>query len=216
MKKFNKALVLSMTFSGLILFTLLIVFRGIGRFDFWWWFASNILVLVTLTLLFDKEHLSVIRDDLKNNILKKIFIGFLSAAVLYLVFYIGQVFSQKIFPFAETGIADVYMFKKSASVLKITLLLLFVTSPGEELFWRGFLQRSYGQRYGKTAGLLIVTACYTLVHVGSGNPMLVLAAFLCGLYWGLLYMWKKSVVINITSHALWALAVFVVFPFTTV
>jgi membrane protease YdiL (CAAX protease family) len=216
MKKFNKALVLSMTFSGLILFSILFVFRGIGRFDFWWWFASNILVLVTLTLLFDKEYLSLIRNDFKNNLVKKIFIGFISAAILYLVFYIGQVFSQKIFPFAERGIADVYMFKESASAIKITLLLLFVTSPGEELFWRGFLQRSYGNRYGKTAGLIIVTACYTLVHAGSGNPMLVLAAFLCGLYWGLLYMWKKSVVINITSHTLWALAVFVVFPFTTV
>ncbi len=54
---------------------------------------------------------------------------------------------------------------------------------------------------------------YTAVHLASGNIMLVLAAAVCGVFWGWLYLRYRSPVLNIVSHTLWDLAVFVVFPF---
>jgi len=90
----------------------------------------------------------------------------------------------------------------------MTLLI----GPGEELFWRGFLQRRLQSHKGPFTGLLLSTAVYTLVHVGSGNLMLVLAAGICGLFWGYLYLRTGSIVINVVSHTAWDIAIFLLLP----
>jgi membrane protease YdiL (CAAX protease family) len=54
---------------------------------------------------------------------------------------------------------------------------------------------------------------YTAVHLAGGNIMLVLAAALCGVFWGWLYLRFRSPLLNIISHTLWDLLVFVVLPF---
>ena len=60
----------------------------------------------------------------------------------------------------------------------------------------------------------VATLCYTLVHVWSGNLMLLLAAAACGFCWGLLYcLLPKRLPALILSHALWDAAAFVFFPF---
>ena len=43
--------------------------------------------------------------------------------------------------------------------------------------------------------------------------MLVLAAMVCGIFWGLLYLRFESPLINMVSHTVWDIAVFIVFPF---
>jgi len=77
----------------------------------------------------------------------------------------------------------------------------FVTSPGEEIFWRAFLQGGFMQHIGQVASFLLVSVIYALVHCFSGNVMLVLAALVAGLYWGLQYLLRKDIVANIVSHA---------------
>jgi membrane protease YdiL (CAAX protease family) len=42
--------------------------------------------------------------------------------------------------------------------------------------------------------------------------MLVLAAGVCGVFWGLLYSAFKSIAVNAVSHALWALTIFILRP----
>jgi hypothetical protein len=43
--------------------------------------------------------------------------------------------------------------------------------------------------------------------------MLVLAAAVCGLFWGVLYLRTGSILLVAVSHTLWDIAVFVLFPF---
>jgi membrane protease YdiL (CAAX protease family) len=90
--------------------------------------------------------------------------------------------------------------------------MIFLIGPGEELFWRGFLQRRLQADYGPWYGFLISAAIYSLVHIGSGNPMLVLAAGVCGLFWGFLYLRYRSLLMNMVSHKLWDVAIFLLFP----
>ena len=92
--------------------------------------------------------------------------------------------------------------------------MTLIIGPGEELFWRGYLQRNFQERWGGWKGFLAATAVYALVHAGSGNPMLVLAAAVCGLFWGYLYLRTKSILLVLISHTIWDLAVFILFPFT--
>ena len=139
----------------------------------------------------------------------------LSAVLLYLVFAVGNFLSRNIFTFAGSGIQDVYAFKMGASRFRIAVLMIFIIGPGEELFWRGFLQRRLQEKSGKYMGFFLATGIYTLVHLGSGNVMLVLAAGVCGLFWGYLYLRYGSITLNVVSHTLWDVTVFLWLPFNT-
>jgi hypothetical protein len=43
--------------------------------------------------------------------------------------------------------------------------------------------------------------------------MLILAAAVCGVFWGWLYLRFRSPLLNVVSHAVWDLLVFVILPF---
>ena len=63
--------------------------------------------------------------------------------------------------------------------------MALLIGPGEEIFWRGYLQRRWQERFGAGRGFLFAAALYAAVHAGSGNVMLVLAAAVCGAVLGI-------------------------------
>ena len=207
-------LVWPLTLLGSAMFVPMFVMQSIGAFDFWWWMSVNLLILVSLSFLADRVYGPLMWEDLTGKAVHKISIALVSVIVLYVVFYAGNLLSRQWFSFAEGQITGVYHFRGEASSLRIVLLMALVIGPGEELFWRGFVQRYLSGRYGRTAGFLVAAAVYTGVHVATGNFMLVMAALICGLFWGWLYRRYNSMLINILSHTLWDIAVFVVFPFS--
>ena len=98
-----------------------------------------------------------------------------------------------------------------------SLLLIFLIGPAEEFFWRGYVQhtleRISGGRQPKDRALLITAAVYALVHIWSLNFMLVMAALVAGLVWGLVYRsCPKALPALIVSHALWDVLVFILLP----
>ncbi len=202
------------TAGAILLFFPLFMIQEIGPLDFWWWFTLVIIIMCALIFLLDKPYLSRIVEDFQNDTSLKILYGFISATVLYWFFYGGNLISLRLFKFAGSGIAQIYQFKEGGSTLKIVLLMIFIIGPGEELLWRGFIQDKYSKKIGKHTGFLITALLYGSVHTGSLNPMLVTAAFFCGLFWGSLYMWKRSILLNTASHILWDLGVFIIFPFS--
>ena len=139
-------------------------------------------------------------------------IGIISAAILYLIFFIGDMAVRSLFDFAKVEIENIYSTKSQASTIKIGLLLLFVIAPAEEIFWRGFVQRRYSERWGKWRGLLLAVTLYSLVHIWSFNLMLIAAAMVAGIFWSLLYLKYNSIVPGIISHAVWDLFIFVIYP----
>jgi membrane protease YdiL (CAAX protease family) len=179
---------------------------------FWYAMAANIAVLVILVGILEPSFRRSVGRDFQRAIPRKLVIGAVSAVVLYAVFYGGNWLSRKLFPGADAGIQAVYRLKEGVPVRTIVLLLVLVIGPGEELFWRGFIQRGLAARFGAIPGLLLATALYAGLHAASGNPMMLVAAAVCGLFWGWLYVRHHSVIVNILSHTLWDLAVFVVYP----
>ena len=68
-------------------------------------------------------------------------------------------------------------------------------------------------RWGANAGFAVSTLLYALVHAGSCNFMLVMAALVAGLVWSALYrFFPRHFAAIILSHALWDVAVFIWFP----
>lgn len=91
--------------------------------------------------------------------------------------------------------------------------MLLLIGPAEEIFWRGYVQHTLSACYNPDKGLIITTLLYTLVHVASCNFMLIMAALVAGAVWGLCYrLFPNRFGAIILSHALWDVAVFVVFP----
>jgi membrane protease YdiL (CAAX protease family) len=94
----------------------------------------------------------------------------------------------------------------------IGLVLVFPIGPGEEIYWRGLIQRRFAERLGGNAGLLCAATAYALVHLPTFNSPLVLTAFIGGLVWGYIYRASGSLAPAVVSHVLWDLLIFVIFP----
>ena len=174
--------------------------------------ALTVAFLSLFAVLSDKGLAARVRADAGTKVLGKTALGLLSAGLLYGIFVAGRSFALQILPFAARDIGSVYLLKQGADPVRIGLLLAFLIGPGEELFWRGFLQAGAASRLGARRGLLLTTLLYALVHAATGNVMLVLAAAAGGLFWGFLYLRSKSWLLAAVSHAAWDVAVFVLFP----
>ena len=139
-------------------------------------------------------------------------LGLFSAVLLYFIFFVGNKLAPTILPGAKTQVGGIYSLGAGANKILIFLLLFFITGPGEEIFWRGFLQDRLMKRWGNFSGFLVATALYGGVHIFSGNLILILAAFVAGAFWGVLYLWKRDLLAQITSHSLWSAVIFAVAP----
>jgi hypothetical protein len=139
-------------------------------------------------------------------------IGLLSAAVLYFIFWAGKAVSTTILDFAGRQIGGIYHKGTGTPMMAIALLLFFVTGPSEEIFWRGYLQRSLMERFGRWPGWAAATVVYAGVHIWSFNFMLIGAAAVAGAFWGAMYARLGSLAPVIVSHSVWSMVIFAVFP----
>src|SRR6056297_309137 len=197
---------------AIIMFTPMFIFRSFGVFDFWWWMTGNLVVLISLGYFNDKTFKKELSEDFRRKIMRKLAFGLISAAILYAVFFIGNSLVRWLFDFAGKDISHVYGFKGEAENLRIGLLMLIVIGPGEELLWRGYIQGTFSASLGKAKGFIVGVLLYTLIHVATGNLILILAALVGGLFWGWMYMKYRSMLMNIVSHIVWDIAIFLVFP----
>lgn len=169
--------------------------------------SISILLLIFMTYFADRAIFSF--GKIKG---RHILIGVVSAIALYGIFYAGNILSGYLFPFKDAQISSVYSNKSHANLKLIGLLLFFIIGPGEELYWRGFIQNTLSKKLGENKGYLFSVFLYTAVHIVTGNFMLIIAAFVCGLFWGWLYKKEKSLIPVIISHAIWDLTIFVLLP----
>ena len=140
---------IAVTLLAILMFSPMFVLHGLGKFDFWWWMSTNLVVLISLSLFIDPTYRKFLREDFSTGIPRKLLFGLASAVLLYFFFFAGNKLSRLMFDFAGQGISDVYAFKGDAEGIRIGILMLLVIGPGEEFFWRGFLQRHFQDRLGQ-------------------------------------------------------------------
>lgn len=180
---------------------------GLKLINFWLGMSLAALGLTLLSVFWAGLPIKRREINLKNTA-----VGLASAALLYGIFALGRHVSLAILPFASEQIGSIYTIEHQADRLIIALVLLFLTSPCEEIFWRGFLQRWSVKRFGSVRGLLLASLCYAAVHLTSGNFMLMGAALTAGLFWGSMYQRTGSLYTCIVSHAVWTVGIFLLFP----
>src|SRR5256714_3048212 len=110
--------------------------------------------------------------------------GLGSAAGAPWVFQVGDPRGSRVMPSRAAGVLGTSEPRTQAPRSAIATTLGFVIGPGEELFWRGLVQRGLMRRYGRIRGTLIASSIYGGIHVVSANLTLTGAAATAGLYWG--------------------------------
>lgn len=188
-----------------------------GITNFWITMAVAGVSLTTMALLFSPEVRTGVRTLFRRYTLRallgQLLLGVTLAALMWGIFWVGDKLSTLWFSFARPQVDSIYAMKHGLPPAVIALLLLFVIGPAEELFWRGYVQRTLAAHVGVDGAFVLTAAVYTLVHVWSMNFMLIMAALVAGGVWGLLYRLRPSLLpALIVSHAIWDACVFVVFP----
>ena len=142
-----------------------------------------------------------------------IVLGVALAAALWGVFWMGEFLSTLLFDFARPQVDMIYGMKEGENPLVLTLLMLLIIGPAEEIFWRGLIQNRLSARWNPNVGFVLTTLVYGLVHLPKFNFMLIMAAMVAGFIWGLAYRFLPNRLgAIIISHALWDCAVFIWFP----
>ena len=176
--------------------------------NFWWMMTGSACTLSILATIFAPgwwKRVKLTPTDIS--------LGIAIAAALWGVFWIGDKLSQLMFNFARPQVDLIYGMKDGESMWLLTALMLFLIGPAEEIFWRGYIQQNLSQRWNPNIGFIVTTAIYALVHAGSLNFMLTMAAMVAGAAWGLLYrFFPNRFGAIIVSHAVWDVAVFIWFP----
>jgi membrane protease YdiL (CAAX protease family) len=190
---------LAIIFSHLLLF-----FSFQDKSIFWYIYTASLLLLITFAIL----HVEV--DDQKG-LFSYLSMGVLSGLLLYGLFWVGYHgvgFLQLGF---QRDIHNLYRWYGPSLIWEYFALIL-VAGPGEEIFWRGFVQKRLLRFVNPKVGIIFGAILYASVHVYSGKFMLILAAFLAGIVWGTLYYWKKSRPLVIVSHIVFDIMLFIILP----
>jgi uncharacterized protein len=190
--------------AGYLLAHALMYFTFNDRAIFWYIFTGSLLILITYAMF---------QEDVEDEatFFKYISIGVLSGLLLYALFWLGvQFFDLSNLPF-DKSIKNLYRWF-APSLFWQYLALILVAAPGEELFWRGFVQKRLLRYFGPFGSITIGAFLYASVHIYSGTFILMLAAFLSGLVWGALYLWKKSMPLVIVSHIVFDIMIFIILP----
>lgn len=208
-------LVLSLLLAALLWFVMFSPFTA-SHVNFWVCMTISALTLTCFSFAFGGSK-SIGTDKPTKDTPPVTFtciLGIIIAACLWGVFFVGDKVSQLILPFAREQVNIIYNIKGNLSPTLLALLLLFVIGPAEEIFWRGYVQRTLTKYRSPFVAFLLTTACYTAIHLPSGNFMLIMAALVCGIVWGGLYwLMPNQLRAIIISHALWDAAAFVWLPF---
>lgn len=172
-----KRLAVSAGIAALLWFAMFSPWTG-GQLNFWLVMSGAAVVLCVMGVWpghgFRKQFRFSVTD---------VAAGCISAAVLWGIFCAGDFFSSLLFDFARPQVDDIYRMKADENPLLVGALLVLLIGPAEEIFWRGYMQRTLAARYGEWTALAVTALTYALIHVWSFNFMLMMAALVCGVFW---------------------------------
>jgi uncharacterized protein len=189
---------------GIMIAHLLLFFTFQDRAVFWYIFTASMLFLISYSIMAEE-----VEDEASFR--SYLFYGAVSGILLYGLFWTGHFLIEILnLPFASQ-IGRLYS-RLSPEVIWHYIVLILIIIPGEEIFWRGFVQKRLQSCIRPGWAVPLAALLYASVHFYSGYPVLALAALAAGLFWGYLYAWKKSLPLVIVSHLIFDLLIFVILP----
>lgn len=173
---------------------------------FWYLYTASILFCVSIAIT------SKSNKDIQTTFKDSLLYGALSGIIIYGVFALANMIFQWLDISTLTkDIAQLYKLYSPSQIWHYFVLFIIII-PGEEIFWRGFIQRKISNHFTVKTTIIISTILYTLPMIYSQNIALILAGLAAGAIWSLLYAWKKNLSLVIISHLLFDFLLLVVLP----
>ncbi|MBI3857878.1 MAG: CPBP family intramembrane metalloprotease, partial [Planctomycetes bacterium] len=188
-----------------LLAVLLLAFAFRGPFDPW-----KGMTIAMGALLAGSLAVGAVRARLSPT-LSRVAVGLAAGAVLYGLTRLGVAVLRPLWPAWETHARTLSAWKTGYSVpfLATTLLMIILA---EETLWRGVVSRFIQERRGHAFGIVAGAAFYAAAHLVTMNPLLIGAAFGCGLFWGLLFAATDDLTAPLVSHVVWDVIVMFLAP----
>lgn len=189
---------------GILIAHLLLFFTFEDKDVFWYIFTASMLILISY---------SIIHEEIEDNASTSSYLslGVLSGIGLFGLFWLGSSMIEWLnIPFSGQ-ISRLYS-RFSPDIFWHYLVLVLILAPGEEIFWRGFVQKRLSNYFGVKITIVLAVLLYASVHLYSGEFILVLAAVIAGFAWSAMYAWKRSLPLVIVSHIVFDLLLFVFLP----
>jgi len=191
---------------GILIAHLLVYFTFDFTKVFWYIFTATMLFLISYAILHEPME-----DE--DSLPKYLFLGIIFGVTTFFIFYLGNVLIEFFnITTVEKQISKLYKIAAPTLWWHFIVLVLIIV-PGEEIFWRGFVQKRLMKIFHSWTSILVASALYASVHVWSGQFILVFAAFVAGIIFGTLYQWRKSLPFVIIAHLTFDLLLFIIFPF---
>lgn len=129
-------------------------------------------------------------------------LGLASGAVLYAGTraFVGVAAQVPVF---RAHVVDQYERARRVPLPVGLALAVLIAVPGEELFWRGFVQGLVGNHSSEVVGTAVALVGYIGVNAASGSLPFVVAAVVGGLVWGGLTLFTGGILAAVMCHGLW-------------
>ncbi|MBP3038398.1 CPBP family intramembrane metalloprotease [Bacillaceae bacterium Marseille-Q3522] len=175
------------------------------RSIFWYIVTACVLFLISYSIFHEE-----IEDRISPS--QYFIVGTISGLLLFGLFWAGfQIINLFHLPYINSIEALYKRFAPSALWHYIVLMLIII--PGEEIFWRGFVQKRLAKMMKTSWAIVAASLLYASVQLYSGFAIHFIAALIAGTFWGILYAWKKSMPLVIVSHLIFDLFLFLLLPF---
>lgn len=171
---------------------------------FWYMYTFSILVLMSIAMLYTK-----ILDEMPT--WKSLIYGLVFGGLIYAFIAGGfQLMQWSPVP-VEKSVRSFLNTYAPASIWHY-LLLMFLIVPGEEIFWRGFVQQELKKYMPLKWTILLSSVLFALAIGISGFWLGALAGLAAGLVLGGLYEWKRSMPLLIITHLVMIVLLFLIAP----
>ncbi|MGO1058024.1 lysostaphin resistance A-like protein [Planococcus sp. FY231025] len=171
---------------------------------FWYMYTFSLLVLMSFSMLFIRIY-----DEMPT--WKSLIYGLGYGTLIYAIIAGGyQAF--RFLPFDAGSSVNRFLETYAPSTIWHFLLLMFVIVPGEEIFWRGYIQQKLKKYMSGPKAVLASSVLFGLALGLGGFVPGIFAAIAAGIVLGFLYEWKRSMPLLIVAHLVMIVLLFLIKP----
>jgi membrane protease YdiL (CAAX protease family) len=188
----------------LVVVYVLLIFTFLNETIFWYMYTFTMLLFMALSFVLVKME-----DDVQTweYLVFGIGYGTLTYGLIATAYRFASILTDDVAISVEHFLSDY-----GPTTVWHYLLLMLIIAPGEELFWRGYIQQKLKAYMSPFFAVLVASLLFGMSMSFSGFWLGVLAAITSGILWGLLYEWKKSMPLIIIAHITMTILLFLVLP----
>jgi membrane protease YdiL (CAAX protease family) len=98
---------------------------------------------------------------------------------------------------------ELYEQRHGVTLARALAVAALIVVPGEEFFWRGFVQGFAAGQLGAIGGALVAWAVYVAANAASGSVPVIIGVAVGGAVWAGLAVWPGGVLAAVVSHMAW-------------